>query len=115
VFRRRAVFALPPNISVVSKRDVGVKRVVRNRFHRVRIRFVIGSRYNAEIPVLRIDRVQPTIANLKPADVVTNRGHFPTGEMLRRNQHGEIRFAARARERRRHVMLFPVGRFDTEN
>ena len=32
-----------------------------------------------------------------------------------RNQHGEIRFAARARERRRDVMLSAFRRFDAEN
>ncbi len=115
MLRRRAIFAFPPYIAVIGEGDIGVKRIVRHRFHRVRIRFVIRSRDDAEVAVLGIDREQTTIADLHPGDVVAHGRHFPAGKMFRRNQHGEICFAAGTRERGRHVMLFPLGRFDSED
>ena len=115
MLRRSAVFSFPPNIAVVRERDVCVKRVALDRFHRVRIRFVTRARHDAEVAVLRIHRVQTSVANLHPGDVVADRRHFPAFEMRRRNQHREIGFAARTGERRRHVMLFSFGRFDAEN
>src|SRR5881396_364117 len=93
-----AIFPLPPHVAVISERDVGVKRVVRDRSHRVWIRFVARAWHDAEITVLRIDRVQASIAHLHPTGVVTDGGHFPAFEMRRGNQHGKICFAARARE-----------------
>ena len=115
MFRRRAVFTFPPNIAVVGQRDVCVKGIARDRFHRVRIRFEIRSRHDAEVTVLRIDREESAITNLHPGDVVADGGDFPARKVFRRNQHREICFAARARERRRHVMFFSFRRFDTED
>ena len=62
VLRRRAILAFPPDIAVVRQRDVGVKRVALDRFHRVRVRFVARPRHDAEIAVLRIDRLQTAVA-----------------------------------------------------
>jgi hypothetical protein len=52
---------------------------------------------------------------LHPGNVVANGRDFPAGEMLWRNQHCEIRFAARAGEGSRNVMFFPFRRFDAKN
>src|SRR5207245_4319359 len=90
-----------------------IKRIVLDRFHRVWIRFVTRPRDNAEITVLGVDRGQATVANLHPRDVVAHRRHFPPGKMFRRNEHGKISLAARARESGRDIMFFSFGRFDT--
>src|SRR5439155_26112162 len=58
---------------------------------------------------------QTAVANLHPGNVVTDRRDFPAGEMFRRNQNREIRFAARAREGSCDVMFLPGRRFDAEN
>ena len=111
-----AIFAFPPDIAVVGQRDIGVERVALDRFHRVRIRFVTGPGNHAEIAVLRIDGVEPAIlADLHPGDVVADRRDLPALEMGGRNEHGEIRLAARARKRRRDVMFSAFRRFDSEN
>ena len=117
VFRSRPVgiFAFPPNVAVIGQRDIGIKRIVLDRFHRVRIRFVIGSRHDAEIAVLGIDREQAAIAHLHPGDVVADRSDFPAGEMFRRNEHREIGFAARARESGRDVMFSALRRLHSQN
>ena len=78
---------------------------MRDRFHRIRVRFITRPRHNPEVAVLRVDSIQSAIADLHPGDVVTHGRHFPPREMFRRNEHGEIGFAARAGERRRHIML----------
>jgi hypothetical protein len=77
MLRRIAVFSFPPNIAVVSERDVCVKRVVLDRFHRVRIRFVTRAGNHAEVAVLRIHCEQTPVANFHPRDVVADRRHFP--------------------------------------
>ena len=109
------VFSFPPNIAVIGERDVGVKRVMLDRLHRVRIRFVTRAGNDAEITVLRIHSKQPPIANLHPRDVVADGCDLPAIEMRRRNEHGEIGFAARTGKRRSHVVLFAFGRFDAED
>ena len=113
--RRRAIFAFPPDVTVVGERDVGVNGVVRDRSHRVGIRFVARARHYPEIAVLRIDCVQASIANLHPGDVITDCRYFPAPEMLGRNEHGEICFAARAGKRGRYVMFATLGRFYAQN
>src|SRR5262249_14855360 len=55
MYGRCAIFALPPYVAVVGEGHVGINCVVRDRSHRVRIRFVARSWYDPEIPVLRID------------------------------------------------------------
>src|SRR5437588_2460957 len=99
MFRRSSIFAFPPNVAVIGQRDISIKGIVLDRFHRVWVRFVICSRDNAEITVLRIDREQSAITNLHPGDIVPDGGNFPTGEMFRRNEHGEIGFTASAWKR----------------
>src|SRR5213082_896463 len=116
VRRRRAVFPFPPDIALIGECDVCEERVVLNRLHRVRIRFVTRPGHDAEISVLGIDRVKPSVrADLHPGDVVADRGDLPAFEMRGRNEHREICFAAGARERRGNVMLSAFGRFHSEN
>ena len=115
MLRWRAVFAFPPHVAVIGQRDVGVKRIVLDRFHRVRVRFIIRAGHHAEITVLRIDREQAAIADLHPGNVIADGGHFPAGKMFWWNEHGEICFAARARKRRRHIMFFSFRRLDPED
>src|SRR5207245_2238572 len=55
------------------------------------------------------------LSDLHPSNVVADGSDFPTGKMFWRNQHGEIRFAAGARERCRYVMFFSFGRFDSKD
>src|SRR5213079_2430795 len=64
--------------------------------------------------VLRIDRIQTAIADLHPGDVVAHGSDFPAFKMFRRNEHGEVRFAASARERRHYIMFAAFGGFDAE-
>ena len=115
MFRRWSVFAFPPNVTVIGQRDVRIKRIVFDRFHRVRIRFVTRARHDTEVAVFGIDGGQAAVANLHPGDVVAHRCYFPAGEMFRRNEHGEISLTARAGESGRDVMLAPFRRFDAEN
>src|SRR5207302_1473148 len=72
-------------------------------------------RYDAEITVLRINCVQPAIANLHPRDVIANGGDLPAFEMFRRNEHGEICFAARAWERGGHIIFFALRGFHAKD
>ena len=52
---------------------------------------------------------------LDPGDVVTDRRNFPAFEAVRRNQHREIRLAARAWKRRGHVAFLAFRRRHAEN
>ena len=113
--RRGTIFALPPHVTIVGERHVRVNCVVRDRSHRVGIRFVARARHNAEVTVLRINRVQPAIANSHPGDVVTDRRYFPAFEMCGRDKHREIGLAACAGECRSYVVLATFGRFHAEN
>ena len=113
--RGGAILSFPPDVAVIGQRDVGIERVVRDRFHGIRVRFEIRARDNPEVAVLGIDGVQAPIADLHPCDVVADSGDFPAFEMFRRNQHGKICLAARARECRDHIMFSALGGFDAEN
>src|SRR5512132_3329148 len=108
---RRAVFALPPYVAVVGESHVGINCVVRDRSHRIRIRFIARPRHYTEMAVVWIDRVQTAIANSHPADVIPNRGHLPAFEMRGRNKHREIRLAAGAGECSSYVVFSPFKRF----
>src|SRR6058998_184614 len=72
-----------------------------------------GCRF--EIAVLGINGVQPAISNLHPRDVIANSRHLPAFEMFGWNEHGEIGFAARAGERRGHIMFFSFRGFHAED
>ena len=106
---RRTVFSFPPNIGVISERDVCVKRIVLDGFHRVWIRFVTRAGNDAEISILRIHSEQPSVANFHPCDVVADSRNFPAFEVRGRDQHREIGFPARAGKRGGHVMFFSFG------
>src|SRR5947209_14498796 len=93
---RRAVLAFPPDIAVVSQRDICVKGIALDRFHRVRVRLVTRPRHYTEITVLRVNRIEPAVfPDLHPGDVVADRRHFPSLEMRRWNQHREIGLSTR--------------------
>ena len=103
VRRRVTVHALPPHVAVVGQGDVGEDGVGPDRLHRRRVGRVRRSGRDAEVPGFRVDRVQLAVgARLDPGDVVADGGHLPAlvGERRRRDEHGEVRLAARARERR---------------
>ena len=115
MYGRRPIFALPPYVTVVGESHVGINCVVRDRSHRVWIRFIARPGHHTEIAVLRIDGVQTAIANSHPADVVSNRGHLPAFEMRGWNEHCEIRLAACAWECSSDIVFAPFGRFHAKN
>ena len=115
VRRRGTILAFPPDVATIGECDIGVKRIARDRFHRVWVRFIAGAGHDAEVAILRVDRVKPSVANLHPSDVVADRCDFPALEMLRWNQHRKICFAACTGEGRGHIMFFSFGRFNTED
>src|SRR5437016_13955788 len=92
--RWRAVFALPPYVTVVSERHVGINCVMRDRSHRVRIRLIARPGHDPEIAVLRINRVQAAVADSHPADIIPNSRHIPAFEMRGWNKHRSIRSAS---------------------
>src|SRR5438045_8507942 len=107
MYGRRPIFALPPYVTVVGESHVGINCVVRDRSHRVWIRFIACPGHHTEIAVLRIDGVQTAIANSHPADVVSTRGHLPAFEMRGWNEHCEIRLATCAWECSSHMVCTP--------
>ena len=108
----RAVLALPPHVAVVEGGDVRVDRVVGDGGHRVGIGLGVGAGDDAEISALRVDRPQPAVrAGLHPGDVVADGADFPPGVVRGRDEHGEIRLAARARERGGDVVFLARRRF----
>src|SRR5438105_1867635 len=54
-------------------------------------------------------------AGFHPGDVVADGPDFPAGILRGRNEHGEICFAACAREGGGDVGFFAFGRFDAED
>ena len=89
--------ALPPHIAIAGERGVGEDAVAVQRFHRVCVGAVAGSRGDSEESGLRIDRVQAAVlAELHPADVVADRLGLPAGD--RRHEHRQVGLAARRRE-----------------
>ena len=106
-----SVHPLPPHVSVVGEGDVREDRVGADRLHPVRVRRIRRAGRDPEVAGLRIDREQAAVlAWFDPRDVVADRGHLPAlvGERRRRDEHREVRLAARARERRRDIRLLPL-------
>ncbi len=118
VFRLFLGHAFPPDIAVVREGNVGEDRIFRAGEQGVRVRVHCRSRSDAEETVFRIDGAELSgRVRLNPRDIVADAGDFPAfvAERFRRNEHGEIRLAARRRERRRHVVFFALRRLDAEN
>ena len=116
VSRRRVGHAFPPDIAIVGERDVGEDDVAPERRHAIGVGLLVGARRNAEVARLGIDRHQPPVlARLDPRDVVADGGDLPAGQRLGRHQHREVRFAASAGKRRRHMVLLAGRRRDAED
>ena len=114
VGRRLRRQALPPHVAVIRLGAVGEDRVAADRVDRVRVRDRARARGDAEEARLGVDRVQLAIlAELHPGDVVADRLDLPVGK--RRDQHREVRLAARARERRRDVLDLALRRGQLED
>lgn len=98
---RTVVEPLPPRLTVISQRDIGVDGVALDHRQRVRVRLRRFARCHAEIARLGIDDPQLTVgAGAHSADVVADRPDLPSGLMVsgRRHQHGEVGLATGARE-----------------
>ena len=108
--------ALPPDVPVRRKRNVGEDHVLAQHLHRVRIGRLRRSRRDPEESRLGIDRVEASVvAGLDPGNVLADRRHLPAFERGRRDHHREIGLAAGAWKRCRYIGLHPVGRLDSEN
>ena len=84
--------------------------------HGVRIRLLVRARSDAEEARLRVDGVDlPVVGRLDPGDVVADGRDLPAVEPFRRNQHREVRLAARARERGADIRLLACWRFDADD
>ncbi len=111
---RLAVHALPPDVAVVGEPDIGEDGVAGQGAHRVRVRLEVGAGCDAEQPELGVDRPQATVfTDLHPRDVVTDRLGFPARD--RRDEHREVRLAARRRERGGDVVHLARGRRELED
>ena len=114
--RHRTVLALPPDVAVRRARHVREDRVAHDRLHGVRVRLVARARRHAEVAVLRVDGVEAAVlTDAHPRDVVTDGPDLPALEALGRDHHREVRLAAGARERRRHVRHLALGALDAED
>ena len=107
---------LPPNVVVISLRDVGEDGIRPAGFQRILVCFCARARCHAKKASLRIDRIKfAIITRLDPRDVITNGRDFPALHFRRRNEHGEVRLATGTRERRRHVGRLTLGTRHAEN
>ena len=105
--RRLVVMPFPPHRAVFLQHDVGVDRVAGDRLYHARVGLRARPRRHAEETRLGIDRPQLAVGvDLHPGDVVAD-GPDPVAllfQTLRGNQHGKVRLAASAGERRRDVL-----------
>ena len=91
-------------------------RVVPDGLVGVEVGLGIRAWHHAEIAGLGIDRVEPSIlSGVQPGNVVANRPDFPALKSLGRNQHRDIRLAARAGEGCGDIGLLAVRIFDAHN
>src|SRR3954469_14047422 len=90
--------AFPPHVAIGRHRDVREDRVTVQRGKTVRVRLLRRAWRDTERTRFRVDRIQaPVLTGLDPRDVLADRRDFPAFELLRRDEHREIRLAARAR------------------
>ena len=107
---------LPPDVSVVSQRDIGKDGIFRTRVHRTRVRLIRSAWRDTKEPGLRIDRIETTIlTGLDPSNIVADACHFIALHFFGRNDHCKIRLTTGARERRGHIRLAPIRLFKTED
>ena len=110
--------SLPPDIAVVGEGDIGEYGVAFDGIHRHRIAFAGGAGGNPEKTGLGINGSEPAIwPGLDPGNIVAHAGDLPPlfFEMLGRDDHGKVCFAAGAREGCGDVGLFPLGILDTKD
>ena len=99
VSRRFLGHALPPDIAFVGQSDIGEDGIGAERRHGVGIRFLAGTRSDAEEAGFRIDRVELAVCSrLDPGDVVADGRHLPSfgPEGFGWYEHGEVGLAAGA-------------------
>ena len=116
--RRSIGHALPPDIAIIGKRNIRENNILLQRGHAVVVGLVVGAGCNTKVAILGIDRSQlPLRIGLDPGDVITDGGDPPaaTVEPFRRNQHGEIGFAAGRRKCRCNVILPAPGRLNPQD
>ena len=78
------------------------------------LRLVPG--HHAKVTRLRINGIKAAIgARFHPGDVVADRPDLPAFVMRRRNEHGEVGFAASAGESGRDKGLLALGRFHPQD
>src|SRR5205085_4549992 len=88
----------PPDVTVVSERDIGEKAVAPERVDRVLVSRGAGAGSNAEETGFRVDRVEATVVpEAHPGDVVSDCFDLPAGDG--RLQHRKVGLSACARER----------------
>ena len=106
---RRLREALPPDVAVVGEGHVRVDAVAIERPDRVQVRLLVRAWRDAEEARLGVDRVEAAVrAGPHPADVVADRLHPPAGQ--RRDEHRQVRLAARGGERAGHVLAASLRR-----
>ena len=106
--RRLLAHPLPPDIALIGQADIGEDGVSLDGVHRHRVAVVGGAGSDAEESRLGVDGAEPAVgARLNPGDVVADTGDLPALflEVLRRDDHGEVRLAAGAREGGRDIGL----------
>ena len=89
---------------------------MRDRSHRIGIRFHTSAGSHTKETGLGVDGVQPAIfSEFHPCDVVADCLHFPAGDS--RNEHRQIRLAACRGKRAGHVLHFAlrVGEFQNQH
>ncbi len=112
--------ALPPDAFghalADGERDVGEDRVAAERGHGIGVGLDARAGRYAEEAGLGIDGAQLTRCIwLNPGDVIAHGPHLPAREAGRRDQHGEIGFAAGRRKGRGEIGLFALRVFDAQN
>ena len=84
--------------------------------HAVRVGLVVGARGHTKIAGFGVDGIEPAVGmGLDPGDVVADGADLPAGKGCGRDQHGEIGFAAGARESCCNMVFFTHRRGDAQN
>ena len=111
--------ALPPDGHVVLvEHDVREDGVFARGGKRVRVRSLARAGGNAEEAVFGVHGPEAAVrADAQPGDVIADGPALPAvfAVALGRDEHGEVRLAARRRERARHIAHFAFGVLDAED
>ena len=93
---------LPPHVTIIGQRDIGVDAVGIEHLHRIGIGLHAGAGCDSEEPCLGIDGIETAVlAEAHPRNVITDGLHAPSGD--RRLEHRQIGLAAGGGEGRRDV------------